>query len=319
MRYKELIKEVPISDIQPMGDPDPEIDQDYSDEDEGMYKAWSEPEKRDFLSPSAKAQKWRSGVVKSWSKTKNNYIIIPVFGEDAYNYENIEKGITPIDEIKSDFEEGYKFLHQLEVLEDGYTSYEDVRRTEKHADKTIVFFLGNGADQWVRASGWMMLHRLGHASRTHMSKVNPAYARGVTLMFEQLQDVFANYGIDLWLKKDDNIEAKVPSKVHTQVWADYLLTKIMTTKSARTGNLRDRYEAFYEMWAQYLNRGAMKLRVPDTLDIESSTKPNTNDEQEMMPGDKQIIGQDLERMEEIMNTEAFPLMEKSIAGEILLM
>ena len=36
MRYKELIKEVPISDIQPMGDPDPEIDQDYSDPDEGM-------------------------------------------------------------------------------------------------------------------------------------------------------------------------------------------------------------------------------------------------------------------------------------------
>ena len=319
MRYKELIKEVPISDIQPMGDPDPEIDQDYADPDEGTFKAWSEPEKRDWLSPSSKAQKWRSGGVKSWSKTKNNYIIIPVFGEDAYNYENIEKGITPIDELKDDFEEGYRFLHQLEVLEDGYTSYEDVRRTEKHADKTIVFFLGNGADQWVRASGWMMLLRLGHASRTHMSKVNPAYARGVTLMFEQLQETFANYGIDLWLKKDDNIEAKVPSKANTQLWADYLLTKIMTTKSARTGNLRDRYEAFYEMWAQYLNRGAMKLRVPDTLDIESSTKPNTNDEQEMMPGDKQIIGQDLERMEEIMNTEAFPLMEKSIAGEILLM
>ena len=319
MRFREVIKEAPISDIQPMGDPDPEIDQDYADPDEGIYKAWTEPEKRDWLSPSAKAQKWRAGVVKSWSKTKNNYLIIPVFGEDAYNYEIVERGIVSIQDLKEDFEEGYKFLHQLEVLEDGYTSYEDVRRTEKHADKTIVFFLGNGADQWVRASGWMMLHRLGHASRTHMSKVNPAYARGVTLMFEQLQETFANYGIDLWLKKDDNIEAKVPSKANTQLWADYLLTKIMTTKSARTGNLRDRYEAFYEMWAQYLNRGAMKLRVPDTLDIESSTKPNTNDEQEMMPGDKQIIGQDLERMEEIMNTEAFPLMEKSIAGEILLM
>ena len=319
MRYKELIKEVPISDIQPMGDPDPEIDQDYSDPDEGMPAAWTDAEKRDVLSDTPKAKKWRQKVIQSWSKTKNNYLIIPVFGEDAYNYEIVERGIVSIQDLKEDFEEGYKFLHQLEVLEDGYTSYEDVVRTEKHADKTIIFFLGNGADQWVRASGWMMLHRLGHASRTHMSKVNPAYARGVTLMFEQLQETFANYGIDLWLKKDDNIEAKVPSKANTQLWADYLLTKIMTTKSARTGNLRDRYEAFYEMWAQYLNRGAMKLRVPDTLDIESSTKPNTNDEQEMMPGDKQIIGQDLERMEEIMNTEAFPLMEKSIAGEILLM
>ena len=46
-------------------------------------------------------------------------------------------------------------------------------------------------------------------------------------MFEQLQETFANYGIDLWLKKDDNIEAKVPSKANTQLWADYLLTKII--------------------------------------------------------------------------------------------
>ena len=96
MRFREVLKEVPISDIQPMGDPDPEIDQDYADEDEGMYKAWTEPEKRDWLSPSSKAQKWRAGVVKSWSKTKNNYLIIPVFGEEAYNYENLEKGLSEI-------------------------------------------------------------------------------------------------------------------------------------------------------------------------------------------------------------------------------
>ncbi len=39
MRFREVLKEVPISDIQPMGDPDPEIDQDYADPDEGMYRA----------------------------------------------------------------------------------------------------------------------------------------------------------------------------------------------------------------------------------------------------------------------------------------
>ena len=317
MRYKELIKEVPISDIQPMGDPDPEIDQDYSDEDEGMYKAWSEPEKRDFLSPSAKAQKWRSGVVKSWSKTKNNYIIIPVFGEDAYNYENIEKGITPIDEIKSDFEEGYKFLHQLEILEDG-------QRTKKHADKTIVFFLGNAAEDWVRASGWMLLHRLGHASRTTHKpemKVNPAYSHALTLMFESLQDTFGNYGLDFWLKHDDNIEAKVPSgRGVGREWAKYALQKIMTMRSARAGKLRDMYEALYEMWAQYLNTGGVKFQVPKTFDFNTSNKaPDPKDEQDLMPGDIQLVEGYLERFEEVMNEEAFPPLEKSIAGEILLM
>ena len=334
MRYKELIKEVPISDIQPMGDPDPEIDQDYSDEDEGMYKAWSEPEKRDFLSPSAKAQKWRSGVVKSWSKTKNNYIIIPVFGEDAYNYENIEKGITPIDELKDDFEEGYRFLHQLEVLEDGYTSYEDVRRTEKHADKTIVFFLGNAAEDWVRASGWMLLHRLGHASRTTHKpemQVNPAYSHALTLMFESLQDTFGNFGVDFWLKHDDNVNAKVPTRRATgrntmnyqpgiEKWAVYALQKIMTMRAARAGKLRDSYEALYEMWAQYLNTGGVKFRVPKTFDFSASKRePDPKDEQELMPGDIQLIEGYLERFEEVMNEEAFPPLEESIAGEILLM
>ena len=317
MRYKELIKEVPISDIQPMGDPDPEIDQDYADPDEGTFKAWSEPEKRDWLSPSSKAQKWRSGVVKSWSKTKNNYIIIPVFGEDAYNYENIEKGITPIDEIKSDFEEGYKFLHQLEILEDG-------QRTKKHADKTIVFFLGNAAEDWVRASGWMLLHRLGHASRTTHKpemKVNPAYSHALTLMFESLQDTFGNYGLDFWLKHDDNIEAKVPSgRGVGREWAKYALQKIMTMRSARAGKLRDMYEALYEMWAQYLNTGGVKFQVPKTFDFNTSNKaPDPKDEQDLMPGDIQLVEGYLERFDEVMNEEAFPPLEESIAGEILLM
>ena len=317
MRYKELIKEVPISDIQPMGDPDPEIDQDYADPDEGTFKAWSEPEKRDWLSPSSKAQKWRSGVVTSWSKTQNNYIIIPEFGEDAYNYENIEKGITPIDEIKSDFEEGYKFLHQLEILEDG-------QRTKKHADKTIVFFLGNAAEDWVRASGWMLLHRLGHASRTTHKpemKVNPAYSHALTLMFESLQDTFGNFGLDFWLKHDDNIEAKVPSgRGVGREWAKYALQKIMTMRSARAGKLRDMYEALYEMWAQYLNTGGVKFQVPKTFDFNTSNKaPDPKDEQDLMPGDIQLVEGYLERFEEVMNEEAFPPLEESIAGEILLM
>ena len=209
MRFQEVIKEAPISDIQPMGDPDPEIDQDYADPDEGIFKAWTEPEKRDWLSDMPKAKKWRSGVVKSWSKTKNNYLIIPVFGEEAYNYENLEKGLVPIIELATEFPEGYNFLQEIEVLDipEGppipKRQQEErtikgsglAQRTSKHADKTVVFFLGNAADQWVRSSGWMLLHRLGHASRTtHKQEmtVNPAYSHALTLMFEQLQNIFAN-------------------------------------------------------------------------------------------------------------------------------
>ena len=325
MRFREVLKEVPISDIQPMGDPDPEIDQDYADEDEGIYKAWTEPEKRDWLSPSSKAQKWRAGVVKSWSKTKNNYLIIPVFGEDAYNYENLEKGIVPIIELATEFPEGLNFLQEIEVLDIPKEGL--AQRTKKHADKTVVFFLGNAADQWVRASGWMLLHRLGHASRTtHKPEmmVNPAYSHALTLMFENLQNVFGNFGIDFWLDHDDQVNARVPSgKQHnSRDWAVYGLQKIMTMRSARAGKLRDAYEALYELWAQYLNTGGVTFRTPKTFDFTGQSrnnKPEIRSEQELMPGDIQLIDGYLQEFEQVMNEEAFPPMEESIAGEILIM
>ena len=325
MRFREVIKEAPISDIQPMGDPDPEIDQDYADPDEGIYKAWTEPEKRDWLSPSAKAQKWRAGDVKSWSKTKNNYLIIPVFGEDAYNYENLEKGIVPVIELATEFPEGLNFLQEIEVLDIPKEGL--AQRTKKHADKTIVFFLGNAADQWVRASGWMLLHRLGHASRTTHKpemQVNPAYSHALTLMFENLQDTFGNFGIDFWLDHDDQVNARVPSyKQHnSRDWAVYGLQKIMTMRSASAGKLRDAYEALYELWAQYLNTGGVTFRTPKTFDFSGQSrnnKPEIRNEQVLMPGDIQLIDGYLERFEEAMNEEAFPPMEESIAGEILIM
>jgi hypothetical protein len=331
MRFREVLKEVPISDIQPMGDPDPEIDQDYADPDEGVYQAWTEPEKRDLLSPSSKAQEWRAGVVKSWSKTKNNYLIIPVFGEEAYNYENIEKGIVPIIELATEFPEGYNFLQEIEVLDspkdpEKYgTSL--AQRTSKHADKTVVFYLGNAAENWVRASGWMLLHRLGHASRTtHKPEmmVNPAYSHALTLMFENLQNTFGNFGIDFWLKHDDNVDARVPSGQQNlpRDWAKYALQKIMTMRSARSGKLRDAWEALYEMWAQYLNTGGVKFRTPETFDFggqSRNNKPEIKSESELMPGDIQLIDGYLEEFERVMNEEAFPPIEESIAGEILIM
>ena len=327
--FRKELSVSPISDIQPMGDPYPEIDQDNADE---VPKAWTEPEKRDWLSDTPRAKEWRNKVVKSWSKTKNNYLIIPVFGEDAYNYEILEKGVVPIKELSTEFPAGYNFLQEIGVLDLPYNLSNEysqlAQRSSKHADKTIVFFLGNSASQWIRSSGWMLLHRLGHATRTiNGTKVNPAYSHALSLMFEQLQNTFANYGMDFWLKHNDYVNAKLPSgdKVTgTREWALYALQKIMTTKSARSGKLRDMYEAIYEMWAQYLNTGRVTFRIPETFDFDSQggrekQGAGKKNEQELMPGDKQLIGGDLEEFERIMNEEAFPPMEESIAGEILIM
>ncbi len=155
-------------------------------------------------------------------------------------------------------------------------------------------------------------------------KVNPAYSHALTLMFEGLQNVFGNFGIDFWLDHDDQVDARVPSgkRHNSRDWAVYGLQKIMTMRSARAGKLRDAYEALYELWAQYLNTGGVKFQTPKTFDFTGQSrnnKPEIRSEQELMPGDIQLIDGYLQEFEQVMNEEAFPPMEESIAGEILIM
>ena len=302
MRYKEFFKEAPISDFRPMGDYDDEIDQDQYDMD---APAWTAGEKKKIHS-----QKWQNKVAKSWSKTKNNYILIPVAGEDAYNYDIIERGLVDINEVQEDFPQGYEFLQELNIID------QQGQRTEQHQDKTVVFFLGNAAADWVATSGWMLLHRLGHGSRTTRGKENPAYTQILTQIIQGLQSIYGNFGVDIRLDANYNSNRYKNSSA----WADYGLQKIMTTGSARRNKVRDRFEGLYEMWAQYLNSGSVKLKAPDSIDLTNvNSVPDPKVEQELTEMDKDILSGSIEDLEETLNEELFPAFEQSIAGEIILM
>ena len=308
MRYKEFFKEAPISDFRPMGDYDDEIDQDYYDDSDAEYytgPAWTTGEKKKIHS-----KKWQNKVAKSWSKTKNNYILIPVAGEDAYNYEIIERGVVDVSEVQEDFPQGYQFLQELNIID------QQGKRTEQHQDKTVVFFLGNAAADWVATSGWMLLHRLGHGSRTTRGKENPAYTQILTQIIQGLQSIYGNFGVDIRLDANYNSNRYKNSSA----WADYGLQKIMTTGSARRNKVRDRFEGLYEMWAQYLNSGSVKLKAPDSIDLTNvNSVPNPKEEQELTEMDKDILSGRIEDLEETLNEELFPAFEQSIAGEIILM
>jgi len=308
MRYKEFFKEAPISDFRPMGDYDDEIDQDYYDDSDAEYytgPAWTTGEKKKIHS-----KKWQNKVAKSWSKTKNNYILIPVAGEDAYNYEIIERGVVDVSEVQEDFPQGYEFLQELNIID------QQGKRTEQHQDKTVVFFLGNAAADWVATSGWMLLHRLGHGSRTTRGKENPAYTQILTQIIQGLQSIYGNFGVDIRLDANYNSNRYKNSSA----WADYGLQKIMTTGSARRNKVRDRFEGLYEMWAQYLNSGSVKLKAPDSIDLTNvNSVPDPKEEQELTEMDKDILSGSIEDLEETLNEELFPAFEQSIAGEIILM
>ena len=303
MRYKELFKEAPISDFKPMGDYGDEIDHDQYDM--GYAPAWTPGEKKKIFKKT-----WQNKVAKSWSKTKNNYILIPVAGQDAYNYDIIERGVVDTNEIQEDFEEGYEFLQELNIID------QQGQRTQQHKDKTVVFFLGNAAADWVATSGWMLLHRLGHGSRTTRGKENPAYTQILTQIIQGLQSIYGNFGVDIRLDANYNSNRYKNSSA----WADYGLQKIMTTGSARRNKVRDRFEGLYEMWAQYLNSGSVKLKAPDSIDLTNvNSVPDPKVEQELTEMDKDILSGSIEDLEETLNGELFPAFEQSIAGEIILM
>ena len=180
----------------------------------------------------------------------------------------------------------------------------------------MVFFLGNAAADWVATSGWMLLHRLGHGSRTPRGEENPAYTQILTQIIQGLQSIYGNFGVDIHLDANYNSNRYKNSSA----WADYGLQKIMTTGSARRNKVRDRFEGLYEMWAQYLNSGSVKLKAPDSIDLTNvNSVPNPNDEQELTEMDKDILSGSIDDLEETLNDDLFPAFEQSISGEIILM
>ena len=127
-----------------------------------------------------------------------------------------------------------------------------------------VVFVGNKGDAKVILTPWMMAHRLGHAiAREYAvgsrgSRDAAAWYAAEKHFFENINSILKDYyGIYAGAK---GFTFELSSEYNS------LFNAIGTQRSSRQNLIRRPYEFFYELFAQYLGTGTVKMNpLPMTL------------------------------------------------------
>ena len=148
-------------------------------------------------------------------------------------------------------------------------------------DAITILFNGNSGDQKVMMTGWIMAHRVSHAvsriegigyGRGGRQAINykiPEFAdfiKEVNYMFrelvkpyrgtERMQNVNPWAGIERYSEDKESIRKQYLNIAH----------QVGTFKSARDRNIRNIYEFYHELFAQYLITGSVRFNtLPKSL------------------------------------------------------
>ncbi len=127
-------------------------------------------------------------------------------------------------------------------------------RDSLRADAVNVLYLNNSGAPRHPMTGWIMAHRMGHAllgrsSSHYMKEADRRYWDYVEQLAEayRLPRTFAT-GLRLAGRFDNSLLA--------------ILREICTFRSARMKKIATPYEGFFELFAQYLITGGIKLNTP---------------------------------------------------------
>lgn len=123
-----------------------------------------------------------------------------------------------------------------------------------------IIFTNNVAAEKTHLTGWTMAHRFGHAvSRMNKSIDWKSFTEHLQkIMKIMLKDV---YGIDINMSGYFGQPSDMSSKI-----LKYVAQSLGTMKSARDSNLRNWSEFAYELLAQYLITGSIKLNpLPNAI------------------------------------------------------
>jgi hypothetical protein len=154
-------------------------------------------------------------------------------------------------------------------LEEGEVTYEWLQQNMPKVlpqltlrdDAVNVIFTNNSGDERVPMTAWIIAHRFGHALQ-RMGKSQP---------FRDFRDVLSR-GIDAILYRAYNLPSPrsyVSRDPNVQNYDSALLgfmTAIGTFKSARDDNIRNDFEFYLEVLAQYMLTGTVKFNpAPRTV------------------------------------------------------
>jgi hypothetical protein len=171
-----------------------------------------------------------------------------------------------------------------------------------HENAITVVFVGNKGDSKVMLTPWMMAHRIGHAIQAGVRM------RGGQGAWKEVEDHFFR-GVNQIL--DDYYGQKgPPNRFDTQVdWSRdkmyaALFNAIGTQRSSRTGQIRRPYEFLYELFAQYLGTGEIKLNpLPKQKDYGRKAWGRSTQSLRLQPGAEEetqytteVLARDMEIM-----------------------
>ena len=267
-RWDKFLKEAPIRDITPVG------------KNWGTGRGGFRKLDQKLLSSERGIEKIR----KQWEKTSHTFdmylLNIPSLNKPEYKEYGLVKPNSDLAlTIKLAFsgvrQEDYDEMSREQRLAALKKSFKTPMPNSK--DAITILFNGNYGDQKVPMTGWIMAHRVSHAvsrrgpyaGRETRFQI-PEYAdfiREVNYMFREIVNPYRGtdrmQNLNPW-----SISAEYPSQDKEDTRKQYLniAHQIGTFKSARDRRIRNIYEFYHELFAQYLITGSIKFNtLPKSL------------------------------------------------------
>ena len=236
--FKQFITEAPLGDYQTIGNFD---------------KAYSFKHKTDRIMVTS--PKAIENVRRKFGKTK--YTINMFFVNKPEARGKSERGKVDLEWVEENFGEDVS-----NAIKPYYNKEDNIN---------VVYTTDTGAAR-VPMTPWIMAHRLGHAlSRSggwyNNGKQFESYQRVIDTIVNFLEEIFSEvYGISSAQKL--KVDMFGPKDRKVQLWMKHFFHELCTFKSARDKNLRDYFEVYNELFAQFVIEGKVKFnKLPKTFGV----------------------------------------------------
>lgn len=124
-------------------------------------------------------------------------------------------------------------------------------------DAITVVFVGNSGTGKVMLTPWIMAHRIGHAIQAGERSTAGTWRAAEEHFFRGINGMLE----DFYGKRSQSRFGVTPQSMRGDLSKEYnaLFNAIGTQRSSRTGQITRPYEFLYELFAQYLGTGSIKL------------------------------------------------------------
>jgi hypothetical protein len=178
-------------------------------------------------------------------------------------------------------------------------------------DSITVVFVGNKGDSKVMLTPWIMAHRIGHAVQAGERSTAGTWRAAEEHFFKAINSLLS----DFYGRKGQR-QFSMSNDLAKEYAA--LFNAIGTQRSSRTGQITRPYEFMYELFAQYLGTGQIKLNpLPKKQEYgrkawgRSTQSLNLRGDEEESRYTTEVLGRDMELM--------FDDVLSSMVGKILVM